>query len=178
MAGLNRMWRIATASSAAQGGIGVGTNVTIEFDEATVSRDKQFITSNKAEISVDISQTNALKGDINPSQDGGVGSVRLYINGVIKGNAAVAGRQNLTRWLLEDKTTPNFEHGRFGTVFKNLPEYNVTPDGTADTGYGWLIEDIEFIKDGEWQDKTTFSMTIKYNGNKSGIVDNLPAMAA
>ncbi len=178
MAGKNRMWRIAAASSSGQGGIGVATNFTIEFDEATVARDQQFVRSTRAEISVDISQTNALKGDINPSQDGGVGSVRLYIAGVIKGNAAATGRQHLTRWLLEDKTTTNFPHGRFGTVFVNLPEFSITPNGTAATGFGWLIEDIEFIKDGEWQDKTSFNMTIKYNGNKSAIIANLPAQAA
>lgn len=172
MVGLNRIWRIGDSET--NGAITNPNNTIIEFDESPVSNNVQFTTSFRAEISVDISQTNALKGDINPSQDGGVGSVRLYITGVIKGKGAVAGRQNLTRWLLEDKTTTNFEHGRFGTVLDKLPEYNITPDGTAATGYGWLIEDIEFIKDGEWKNKVTFNIVLKYNGNKSGIISNLP----
>jgi len=174
MAGINRLWRIASASSSAQGGIGVGTNTTVEFDEATVANDQQFAKAIRSEISVDISQTNALKGDINPSQDGGVGSLRIYINGVIKGKGALTGRKRLTRWLLEDKTTANFPHGRFGTVFGTLPEYNITPDGTATTGYGWLIEDMEIDHDGEYQNKTMFSLTLKYNGSIAGILANLP----
>jgi hypothetical protein len=172
MAGLNRIWRIG--GSASSGIITDPAATVIEFDEATVGTNQQFMTGIRAEISVDISQTNALKGDINPSQDGGVGSVRIYINGVIKGKGALSGRQNLTRWLLEDKTTTNFPHGRFGTVFVNLPEYDITPVGTASTGYGWLIEDIEFVKDGEWKDKVVFNLTLKYNGSKTGIVSNLP----
>ncbi len=83
-------------------------------------------------------------------------------------------RERLIRWLLEDKTTTNFPQGRFGTVFVNYPEFDVQPLGTADpVGYGWLIEDGEVSHDGEFKGKTVFSLTLKYNGNKSGIVDNL-----
>ena len=174
MAGINRIWRIADSSTTAQGGIGAGSNVTIEFDEATVSTNQQYFKAFRSEISVDISQTNALKGDINPSQDGGVGSVRLYINGVMKNGTNKSNRKNLIRWLLEAKTTTNFPHGRFGTVFGNYPEFDVTPLGTAaPVGYGWLIEDGELSHDSEYKDKTLFSLTLKYNGNKSGIIGNL-----
>ena len=174
MAGLNRIWRIDTLSTSSQGAIGAALNTTIEFDEATVGTNQQYFKALRAEISVDISQTNALKGDINPSQDGGVGSVRLYINGVIKDGATKTMRERLIRWLLEDKTTTTFTQGRFGTVFVNYPEFNVQPLATADpVGYGWLIEDGEVSHDGEFKGKTVFSLTLKYNGNISGIVDNL-----
>lgn len=172
MAGLNRIWRIGSSASSAL--ITDAAAKIIEFDEATVSTNQQYFKALRAEISVDISQTNALKGDINPSQDGGVGSVRLYINGVIKDGATRTMRERLIRWLLEDKTTTNFSQGRFGTVFVNYPEFNIQPLGTADpVGYGWLIEDGEVSHDGEFKGKTVFSLTLKYNGNKSGIVDNL-----
>ena len=172
MAGLNRIWRIGDSASSAL--ITDAAAKVIEFDEATVGTNQQYFKALRAEISVDISQTNALKGDINPSQDGGVGSVRLYINGVIKDGATKTMRERLIRWLLEDKTTTNFPQGRFGTVFVNYPEFDVQPLGTADpVGYGWLIEDGEVSHDGEYKGKTAFSLTLKYNGNKSGIIANL-----
>ena len=174
MAGINQIWRIADSSSTAQGGEGAGSNVTIEFDEATVAANQQYFKAIRAEISVDISQTNALKGDVNPSQDGGVGSVRIYINGVMKNGTNKSNRKNLIRWLLEAKTATNFPIARFGTTFGNYPEFNITPLATAaPVGYGWLIEDGEFSHDSEYKDKTVFSLTLKYNGNKSGIINNL-----
>ena len=170
MAGLNRLWRIGDLESS--GAITNPNNEVLEFDEA-VADDSQFFNSTQVDIDVDITQTSALKGDVNPSQDGGVGSIRVHVTGIIKGRAAIAGRQTLIKWLLNDKTTPNFPHGRFGTVFADLTEFNITPVGTAATGYGWLIEDIKLIKDGEWKNKTTFNMTLKYNGSKVGITNNL-----
>jgi len=172
MAGINRIWRIGDSASSAL--ITDGAAVVIEFDEATVAANQQYFKALRAEVSVDISQTNALKGDINPSQDGGVGSVRVYVNGVMKNGTNKSNRKNLIRWGLEDKTTTNFPHGRFGTVFGNYPEFDIQPLGTAaPVGYGWLIEDIEVSHDGEYKDKTAFSMTLKYNGNKSGLIANL-----
>jgi len=171
MTGLNRIWRIGDSES--NGAITNPNNTVIEFDEAIVD-DSQFFTQTQVDIEVDITETSALKGDVNPSQDGGLGSIRIPITGVIKGKAAILGRQTLVRWLLEDKTTVNFPHGRFGTVFADLTEFNITPNGNADTGYGWLIENIQFTKDGEWKNKTVFRMTLKYNGRKTGIINNLP----
>ena len=176
MVGLNRIWRIATSSSSVQEAIGEGNNTVIEFDES-LANDKLFVTQTTVTIDTDITQTSALKGDINPLQDGGVGGVTITINGVIKGKNAIAGRQLLTRWNLESKTTPTFPHGRFGTVFNDLKEFDITPLGTAATGYGWMIEDIQFIKDGEWQNKTPFVITLRYNGSKAGIIANLPAVS-
>jgi hypothetical protein len=171
MTGLNRIWRIGDSETNAA--ITNGNNTVIEFDEA-VADDSQYVTGTTIDIDVDITQTSALKGDINPSQDGGVGSLRIMLKGVIKGKAAILGRQTLTRWLLEPKFTTNFPHGRFGTVLADLTEFNIEPLGTAATGYGWMIEDIQFIKDGEWQNKTVFTMTLKYNGAKAGVIANLP----
>jgi hypothetical protein len=170
MVGINRIWKIG--DSASSGLITDGTAEIIEFDES-IADDKQFVTNTTVDIDVDVTTTGALKGDINPSQDGGVGSVRITINGIIKGKAAIAGRKTLVKWLLNDKTTTNFPHGRFGTVFSDLTEFNISPIGTAATGYGWLIEDIQFVKTGEWRNKTVFVMTLKYNGAKTGITNNL-----
>jgi len=171
MAGQNRIWRIGDSET--DGAITNGNNTIIEFDELVVD-DSQFFTNTEVEIDVDISQTSALKGDINPKQDGGVGSVTIPVRGFIKGKAAILGRQNMIRWLLEDKTTTNFPHGRFGTVFKDLTEFNITPDGNADTGYGYMISDLKLSKEGEWQNKTIFSFNLIYNGRKTGIINNLP----
>lgn len=162
MTGLNRIWRIAP--NGADGTITGSGNEILEFDEVPIPSGGQFFVSTRAEVSVDITETNALKGNINPSQDGGVGSVRLHITGIIKGVPAVAGRKMLLKWLYQDKTTENFEHGRFGTVLESLPEFDLTPVGGS-SGYGWLIENIELIKDGEWKNKTSFIMILKYNGS-------------
>lgn len=171
MTGISRIWRIGSSES--DGSITNPSNTVLEFDEAPVANNAQFVTNSEIDINVDITETNALKGDINPSQDGGVGSVRITITGVIKGKPALTGRKTLIKWLLEDKTTTNFPHGRFGTSLTNLPEFSITPNGNADTGYGWLIEDIKISKDGEWASKTGFVMTLKYNGRKTGITNNL-----
>jgi len=171
MAGLNRIWRIG--DSEVDGAITNGNNTIIEFDEA-VADDSQFFTNTEVEIDVDISQTSALKGDVNPKQDGGVGGIVLPIRGFIKGKNAILGRQNLIRWTLEDKTTTNFPHGRFGVVLNDLKEFNITPDGNADTGYGFMIDGLKLSKEGEWQNKTIFSFNLIYNGRKTGIIANLP----
>lgn len=168
MAGKNRIWRIGDNET--DGSITNINNEIIEFDENTVS---QGFRDQRLRIDVDISETNALKGDINPSQDGGVGSVRYVINGIVKGGSAPTARKTLIKWLLNDKFTANFPHGRFGTVFTEFPELDIEPSGNADTGYGWLIEDIEIQKDNEYKNKTAFIMTLKYNGRKTGITDNL-----
>ncbi len=168
MAGVNRIWRVNGTDGAITG----SGNDIVEFDETPIPSKGQFVVSNRVEISVDITETSALKGNINPSQDGGVGHVRLFISGVIKGIPAITGRKMLLKWLYQDKTTSNFPHGRFGTVFADLPEFSITPVGTLDTGYGWLLEDLEIIKDGEWKSKTAFILTLKYNGNISGLVAN------
>lgn len=170
MAAKNKIWRIGDSSSnAAEGGVG---NVTLEFDD-TIADDTQFMSQKIVDIDVDISQTNALKGDINPKQDGGVGSVTVPISGFIKGKTALAGRKLLFRWALESKFTANFPHGRFGTEFENLEELNIVPVGDADTGYGFMIGNVQIIKDSEFQNKTSFTMDLIYNGRKTGIVNNL-----
>lgn len=171
MAGVNRLWRIGSAASS--GLITDPAAEIIEFDETPLPTKGQFVTSTRAEVSVDITETNTLKGNINQSQDGGVGFVRIYITGVVKGVPALTGRKMLLKWLYQDKTTTNFPHGRFGTVLQEFPEFNITPSGNIDTGYGWLIEDIELIKDAEWRTKTQFIITLKYNGNISGLVANV-----
>jgi len=171
MAGINRLWRIKDGET--DGGIDNVQNEIVEFDEATPANNQQYFKGLKLEISIDISQTNALKGDINPSQDNGVGSVRVYINGVIKGKGSLTERKKLIKWAMQDKTTTDFPHGRFGTVLVNMPEMDIEPDGDADTGFGWLIEDFEVSKEGEFDNKVMFSMTLKHNGNKSGIIANL-----
>jgi len=168
MAGVNRIWRIG--SSASNGLITDPAAEIVEFDETPIGSG-QFFVSTSAEVTVDITESNSLKGNINQSQDGGVGSVRLHITGVIRGVPALAGRKMLLKWLYQDKTTTNFPTGRFGTVFGELPEFNLTPVGN-DTGYGWLIENIQIIKDGEWKNKTSFIMILKYNGAISGLVAN------
>jgi len=171
MAGVNRIWRIGASET--NGSVTNPNNEIIEFDETPVPTKGQFFTQSEIDVIVDITQTNALKGDINPSQDGGVGSVRYVVTGIIKGKPALDGRKKLLKWLLEDKTTTNFPHGRFGTSFTNIPELSVTPNGNADTGYGWLLEDMKLIKDAEWDTKTSFILTLKFNGRKTGITNNL-----
>lgn len=171
MAGINRIWRITEGQT--NGAITNSSNQIVEFDEATPANNQQYFTALRPEISTDISQTNALKGDINPSQDNGVGSVRVYINGVIKGKGALTKRKRLIRWSLEDKFTTEFPHGAFGTVFGNMPEMDITPVGDEDDGYGWLMEDFECTKEGDFDNKVMFSMTLKYNGRKTGLIANL-----
>ena len=170
MVAKNKIWRIGDSSSdPAEGGVG---NVTLEFDD-TVADDTQFISQKVIDIDVDISQTNALKGDINPKQDGGVGSVTVPISGFIKGKTALAGRKLLIRWGLEAKFTTLFPHGRFGTSFENLEEMNIVPVGDADTGYGFMIGNIQIVKESLTQNKTVFTMDLIYNGRKTGIINNL-----
>lgn len=170
MAAKNVIWRIGDSDTLA--GKGQGANVSLEFDD-TVADDTQFMNSKAVNIDIDISQTSALKGDINPKQDGGVGSVTVPISGVIKGKTALAGRKLLLRWALEPKFTTNFPHGRFGTEFENFEELNITPSGNADTGYGYMIGNVQIVKDSEYQNKTTFTLDLIYNGRKTGLTNNL-----
>ena len=172
MAAKNQIWRIATSSSSAQGAKGAGSNVTLDFDDVVVD-DSQFMNQKIVDIDIDISQTSALKGDNNPKQDGGVGSVTIPISGFIKGKTALAGRKTLLRWALEPKFTTAFPHGRFGTVFENFEEFNIEPVGDADTGYAFMIGNVQLTKESEYQNKTSFTMDLIYNGRVAGIIANL-----
>jgi hypothetical protein len=175
MVGINRIWRIGDAET--DGSITNPNNEIVEFDDVTLVQpgtgNAQFTTSARVNVTVDITQLSALKGDINPSQDGGVGGVRFFLIGTIRGLPAQDGRKRLLDWLLNEKTTTDFPHGRFGTQFDKFSEFNVTPDGDLVTGFGWLVEDLELIRDEEWEQKTSFTMTLKYNGSKTGITANL-----
>ena len=76
MVGINRIWRIGDNET--NGSITNPSNEIVEFDDVTLVQpsagNAQFTTSARVNVTVDITQLSALKGDINPSQDG----VRTY----------------------------------------------------------------------------------------------------
>lgn len=67
--------------------------------------------------------------------------------------------------MLEDKTinvtNKVFPKGRFGLRLNDFTALNLTP--TADRGY--ILSNVEFIRDGETKGKLQFVATLRFNGS-------------
>lgn len=73
---------------------------------------------------------------------------------------------NLVTWLQEDKTLQaDFKKGRFGLRMDDMPQFNVTPTTT----YGYVLAQTRIIRDGEYKEKASVVITLRFSGDPAGL---------
>ena len=134
----------------------------IEFNGGAVVNEQGNIIQTKFIISSSVA-VNELPGAIDKLQDTGVQGITIYVTGSIQ-DPQVDGldtAQKFKQWMLEDKTSTALPKGRFGLRLNDFTALNLTP--TADRGY--ILSNVEFIRDGDTKGKLQFVATLRFNGS-------------
>lgn len=134
----------------------------IEFNGGAVVNEQGNIMQTKFTISSSVA-VNELPGGVDKLQDTGVQGITVFVTGSIQ-DPQVDGldtAQKFKQWMLEDKTSTALPKGRFGLRLNDFTALNLTP--TADRGY--ILSNIEFIRDGDTKGKLQFVATLRFNGS-------------
>ena len=155
------IWRAGTVNGAGTEPSGSGSDI-IEFNTGAVVNDQGFILQTKFTVSSSVA-VNELPGAVDKLQDTGVQGITIFVTGSIQ-DPQVDGldtAQKFKQWMLEDKTSTALPKGRFGLRLNDFTALNLTP--TADRGY--ILSNIEFIRDGDTKGKLQFVATLRFNGS-------------
>jgi hypothetical protein len=139
-----------------------GTEDIIEFGSAAAVNLGAYITNVSFSIPTGIAR-NERPGELDKLQDTGASGVTITISGVIvnpngTGEGAV---KTLKAWALEAKTVDTtFPKGRFGLRMDDMNSFDMTPTTTK----GYMVDNIEFGREGETVGKATFVITLRFNG--------------
>lgn len=134
----------------------------IEFNGGAVVNEQGNIIQTKFTISSSVA-VNELPGAVDKLQDTGVQGITIYVTGSIQ-DPQVDGldtAQKFKQWMLEDKTSTALPKGRFGLRLNDFTALNLTP--TVDRGY--ILSNVEFIRDGDTKGKLQFVATLRFNGS-------------
>jgi len=139
----------------------------LEFNEGVINTDGNIMNTGIV-ITVGIAR-NERPGAIDKLQDTGVSGVTLTVTGTIsdpEGDDSTA--HTFKTWLLEAKTVATtFPKGRFGLRLNDFPSFNMSPSTTK----GYMLESIDYRRDGETKGKLSFVLVLRFNGDigtKSG----------
>jgi hypothetical protein len=139
-----------------------GTEDIIEFGSTAIVNLGANITNVGFRIPTGIA-VNQVPGQINKLQDTGVSGVTIDITGVIADpqGTGIGAVKTLKAWALEAKTVDTtFPKGRFGLRLNDFKGFDMTPTETK----GYMLENIEFGREGETLGKATFVITLRFNG--------------
>lgn len=100
---------------------------------------------------------------VDPLQDTGFIGVTAIITGHIinpEGSEAVA--HKLKQWMLEPKrVATTFPKGRFGLRLDDFPTFDLTPT----VARGYMLQNVEFAREGETKGKLGIIITLRFNGS-------------
>jgi hypothetical protein len=151
--GQSCIWRDGTETSSSD---------KIEFNDGAVVNEQGRIIQTKFTISSSVA-VNEMPGAVDKLQDTGVQGITIYVTGSIE-DPKTAGKlaaHKFKEWMLEDKTTTStYPKGRFGLRLNDFDVLNLTPG----TNRGYILSNIEFIRDGETKGKLQFVATLRFNG--------------
>ena len=134
----------------------------IEFNSGAVVNEQGRIIQTKFTISSSVA-VNEMPGAVDKLQDTGVQGITIYVTGSIEDpkTSGALTAHNFKEWMLEDKTTTStYPKGRFGLRLNDFDVLNLTPG----TDRGYILSNIEFIRDGETKGKLQFVATLRFNG--------------
>lgn len=157
MAGNSAIWRDGTEAAA--------TTDKIEFNTGAVVTPGGNIMNTSFNISTGIAR-NERPGAMDKLQDTGVNGVTITVTGTAEdpeGTGATLGHK-LKEWALEAKTVATtFPKGRFGLRLDDFVVFNMTPT----TLKGYMLENVDFRRDGETKGKIEFVLTLRFNGDET-----------
>lgn len=157
MAGNSAIWRDNNVESA--------TSDKIEFNEGVVPDNTSHITKTELQISAAIAVNTKPKGRLNELQDTGVEGVTWIITGSVESPSVTGATQKVKEWILDPKTNTQFPKGRFGLRLDDFPKHNVRPNSNR----GIILQEWNWIRDGEWRGKVSFVATLRFNADSVGL---------
>ena len=138
----------------------------IEFNGGAVVNEQGNIIQTKFTISSSVA-VNELPGAVDKLQDTGVQGITIYVTGSIQ-DPQVDGldtAQKFKQWMLEDKTSTALPKGRFGLRLNDFTALNLTPSNASNNERGYILSNVEFIRDGDTKGKLQFVATLRFNGS-------------
>lgn len=160
--GQSAIWRDGTETSSSD---------KVEFNETAVINTNGSLMNTSFIMTTGIAR-NERPGAIDKLQDTGPNGITITLSGTVsdpEGDNTVAHR--LKKWLLQPKTVDGtYPKGRFGLRLNDFDVFDLTP--TAYLGY--MVESIEFRRDGETKGKLSFVMILRFNGDitNNGVEPN------
>jgi hypothetical protein len=154
--GQSCIWRDGTETSSSD---------KIEFNSGAVVNEQGRIIQTKFTISSSVA-VNEMPGAVDKLQDTGVQGITIYVTGSIE-DPKTSGKlsaHKFKQWMLEDKTNSSFPKGRFGLRLNDFDVLNLTPSNASNNERGYILSNIEFIRDGETKGKLQFVATLRFNG--------------
>jgi hypothetical protein len=154
------IWRVNTSP----GSEPTGDTLTldkIEFNEGAVVNANGYLTNTRFVMGSSVA-VNEMPGSIDKLQDTGVNGITIYVSGSItdpSGNGKNPAHK-FKEWMLEPKTNTVFPKGLFGLRLDDFPVFDLTP--TADRGY--ILTDVEFVRNGDTKGKLEFIATLRFSG--------------
>ena len=158
MAGNGAIFRVTTTGDTESS---VGSAEKIEFDGGIVPDSSGRMVNNRFNLSRDFSEHPSPKKPINQIKDGKLGSYQIIIAGVITMPGTAQSSANLVNWMTNDATNDDFLKGRFGFRNDTFPIFDLTPS----LNIGYILVDVEFQEDREFQGKVEFIATLRRNGS-------------
>ena len=138
-----------------------GNEDIIEFNSGSVVNNNGVLIQTKFTLSSSVA-VNELPGAVDKLQDTGVQGITIYVTGSIEDpkTGGLDPAHKFKQWMLEDKTNSSFPKGRFGLRLDDFDALDLTPG----TNRGYILSNIEFIRDGETKGKLQFVATLRFNG--------------
>lgn len=153
--GQSAIWRDGTETSSTD---------KIEFnDGAIVPNDSGDMMNTSFSIPTGIAR-NERPGEIDKLQDTGTSGVTVTVTGTIddpEGDGDTIAHRFKT-WGLEAKTVDStFPKARFGLRLNDFSVFDMTPTTTK----GYLLQNIDFTRDGITKGKISFVAVFRFNGD-------------
>jgi len=174
MASNSALWWVK--ASAANGTESTATSDTtnhsdgevILFDEAPVVAKGGNVFNSEYSIRNSVAENPKVDGNGNDVQDMGLDGIDVVITGLIKdSDSSNTSMAKFMQFINEAKTTTGFTEGRFGLRVDDFPYFNMVPTST----YGYIMNDIRFVRDPTKDNKTGFILNLRIGGNVRGWLD-------
>jgi hypothetical protein len=142
----------------------VGTEDIIEFNSGAVVNSNGEIVSTRFIMNSGIAVNENPGNAVDPLQDTGfIGLTAIITGHIINPQGDESAAHKLKAWMLEDKRViTTFPKGRFGLRLNDFPTFNLTPN----TSRGYMLHNVEFVRDGETKGKLGFIITLRFNGTE------------
>lgn len=153
-----------------RGGAESGVTDKIDFNENSVSTPGGNLMNTSFTITAGIA-TNSRVGALDKLQDTGAGGVTITLTGTAadpEGTGETVAHK-LKAWMLEPKTVAStFPKGRFGLRLNDFSVFDMTPNPNK----GYMLESIDFRRDGETKGRVSFVMVLRFNGSEGSADGN------
>lgn len=172
MAGQSAIWWVK--ASAANGTEATATADTtnftdgevILFNETPVVTAGGHIFESRFNLRNSVAENPKVDGDGNDVQDMGIDGIDITISGLFKDadtDSADGSIKKLMTWFRKAKTVTGYTEGNIGLRLDDFDYFNMVPTST----YGYVLQNPEFIRTGEEQNKAGFTLNLTVGGDRS-----------